>query len=252
MSKTVVGLFPQSQDAQAAMRDLETMGIKRNSVQVMTSDARDKVLNALTGVGVPSDDAHLYAEGVRRGSALVVGTVEDNQADQAVAILDRNNTIDIDKLGSRYRETGYTGYNASQPSYTEPDLSAERDLNKQITIPIVEEQLQVGKREVQRGGARIHTFVTERPVEADVTLREEHVTVTRQAVDRAATDADFQNKDITLTEMAEEAVVGKTSRVVEEVVVGKTATERTETVHDTVRRTDVEVDEVDTNTRTGR
>ncbi len=252
MSKTVVGLFPQSQDAQAAMQDLETMGINRSSVQVMTSDARDKVLNALTGAGVPSDDASLYAEGVRRGSALVVGTVDDDKADEAVAVLDRNNTIDINQLGSRYRESGYTGYDASLPSYTEPDLTSERDLNKQITIPIVEEQLAVGKREVQRGGARIHTFVTERPVEESVTLREEHVTVSRHPVDRAATDADFQSKDITMTETAEEAVVGKTARVVEEVVVGKTATERTETVHDTVRRTDVEVDDVDTNAPTSR
>ena len=248
MSKTVVGLFPHSEDAQAAMRDLEKMGINKSSVQVMTSDARNKVLNALTGAGVPSDDAHLYAEGVRRGSALVVGTVPDDQADDAVATLDRNNTIDIDRLGSRYRETGYTSYDEAQPAYTEPDVTAERDLNKQITIPIVEEQLSVGKREVQRGGARIHTFVTERPVEENVTLREEHVTVDRRPVDRAATDADFQDKDITLTETAEEAVVGKTARVVEEVVVGKTATERTETVSDTVRRTDVEVDDMDTKT----
>ena len=252
MSKTVVGLFPHSEDAQAAMRGLEGMGIKKSSVQVMTSDARDKVLNALTGAGVPSDDAHLYAEGVRRGSALVVGTVDDNQADDAVAMLDRNNTIDINQLGSRYRETGYTGYDESQPAYTEPDLTTERDLNKQITIPIVEEQLTVGKREVQRGGARIHTFVTERPVEESITLREEHVTVSRHPVDRAATDADFKDKDFTMTETAEEAVVGKTARVVEEVVVGKTATDRTETVTDTVRRTDVEVDDMDTTTKTGR
>ena len=244
MSKTVVGLFPQSDDAQGAMRGLETLGIKRNSVQVMTNDARDKVLNALTSVGVPQDDAHLYAEGVRRGGALVVGTVEDGQADEAVAILDRNNTIDIDKLGSRYRETGYTDYSAAAPAYTEPDLTTERDLNKQITIPVVEEQLVVGKREVQRGGARIHTFVTERPVEETISLHEEHVSVERRPVNRTATDADFQNKDITLTETAEEAVVGKTARVVEEVVVGKTATDRTETVHDTVRRTDVEVNEI--------
>ncbi len=245
MSKTVVGLFPHSQDAQGAMRDLEAAGVQRGSVQVMESDAQGKVLNALTGAGVPKDDAQLYAEGVRRGGALVVGNVDDNKADQAVSILDRNNTIDIDKLGSRYRESGYKGYDETQAAYTEPDLSKERDLNKQITVPIIEEQLQVGKREVQRGGARIHTFVTERPVE-------EHVTVSRHAVDRAATDADFQNKDITMTETNEEAVVGKTSRVVEEVVVGKTATDRTETVHDTVRRTDVEVDDLDKNSKTNR
>lgn len=252
MSKTVVGLFPHSQDAQAAMKDLEGIGVQRSSVQVMESDARNKVLSSLTGAGVPQDDAQLYAEGVRRGSALVVGTVDDNKADEAVSILDRNNTIDIDKLGSRYRESGYKGYDETQATYTEPDLTNERDLNKQITIPIVEEQLTVGKREVQRGGARIHTFVTERPVEENVSLREEHVTVSRHAVDRAATDADFQNKDITMTETSEEAVVGKTSRVVEEVVVGKTATDRTETVHDTVRRTDVEVDDMDTNSKTNR
>ena len=247
MSKTVVGLFPHSEDAQAALRDLETMGIKRNSVQVMTSDARDKVLTALTTVGVPQNDASIYAEGVRRGGALVVGSVEDSKADEAVAVLDRNNTIDIDKLGSRYRETGYKNYDAAQPAYTEPNLTAERDLNKQITIPVVEEQLVVGKRAVERGGARIHTFVTERPVEESVSLHEERVSVERRPVDRAATDADFQTKDITMTETSEEAVVGKTARVVEEVVVGKTATDRTETVRDTVRKTDVEVEDIDTN-----
>ena len=244
MSKTVVGLFPHSEDAQAALRDLETMGIKRNSVQVMTSDAQSKVLSALTTVGVPQNDASIYAEGVRRGGALVVGSVEDSQADQAVSILDRNNTIDIDKLGSRYRETGYTGYDAAQPAYAAQEITAERDLNKQITIPIVEEQLVVGKRAVERGGARIHTFVTERPVEESVSLHEERVSVERRPVDRAATDADFQTKDITMTETAEEAVVSKTARVVEEVVVGKTATDRTETVRDTVRKTDVEVEDL--------
>ena len=248
MSKTVVGLFPHSDDAQGALRGLEAIGIRRSSVQVMTSDARDQVLNALTNVGVPSGDAHIYAEGVRRGGALVVGSVEDAQADEAIAVLDRNNTIDIDKLGSRYRETGYSNYDMAAPAYTEPDLSKERDLNKQITIPVVEEELVVGKREVQRGGARIHTFVTERPVEESVSLHEEHVSVERRPVDRAATAADFQTKDITMTETAEEAVVGKTARVVEEVVVGKTATDRTETVHDTVRKTDVEVDSLTTDT----
>ena len=216
----------------------------------MTSDAQSKVLNALTSVGVPQEDAHLYAEGVRRGSSLVVGTVEDNQADQAVAVLDRNNTIDIDKLGSRYRESGYTGYDAAQPAYKEPDLTTERDLNKQITIPIVEEQLVVGKQQVERGGARIHTFVTERPVEASVSLHEEHVSVERRPVDRAATDVDFKTQDFTVTETAEEAVIGKTARVVEEVVVGKTATDHTETVRDTVRRMDVEVDDLDTDAKT--
>ena len=211
MSKTVVGLFPQSQDAQGAMRDLEGIG-------------------------------------VGRGSALAVGTVEDGQADQAVAVFNRHNTIDITKLGSRYRESGHTGFDAAQPVYKEPDLTRERDLNEQITIPIIEEQLQVGKRAVERGGARVHTHVTERPFSEQVTLHEEHVTVNRHPVNRAVTDADgaFKEQTFQVTEMDEEVVVSKTARVVEEVVVGKTATDRTETISDTVRRTDVEVEDLDT------
>ena len=99
---------------------------------------------------------------------------------------------------------------------------------------------------MQRGGARVHTFVTETPVSEQVTLHEEHVTVDRRPVDRAVTGADtaFREGTIEVTETAEVPVVSKEARVVEEVVVGKTATDRVETVSDTVRRTDVEVEEI--------
>ena len=66
-------------------------------------------------------------------------------------------------------------------------------------------------------------------------------------MDRAATGADmaFREGTIEVTETSEVPVVAKEARVVEEVVVGKTATDRTETVRDTVRRTDVEVEDLD-------
>jgi len=114
---------------------------------------------------------------------------------------------------------------------------------------VVEEELQVGKREVQRGGVRVYTHVTETPVEETVRLHEEHVNVERRPVDRPLTAADtaaFKEESIELRETAEEAIISKQARVVEEVVVGKTATDRTETVRDTVRRTDVEVEQLDT------
>jgi len=90
-------------------------------------------------------------------------------------------------------------------------------------------------------------------VQEQVTLREEHVTVERRPVDRPVTQADmsaFQQGTIEVTERAEQAVVAKEARVVEEVVVGKEATERTETIQDTVRRTDVDVEELNTNDTT--
>jgi len=117
-----------------------------------------------------------------------------------------------------------------------------------IVIPVVEEELEIGKRQVEQGGARIHTVVTEKPVQEQVTLRDETVTIDRRPVDRVATDADlsdFNNRTIEVLETTEIPVVTKEAHVIEEVVVGKTATDRTETIRDTVRRTDVDVDELD-------
>jgi uncharacterized protein (TIGR02271 family) len=239
------------------------------------------VIGALTGLGIPHNEAGYYAEGIRRGSTLVSVNTDDMRADEAMAIFNRHNPVDIDERGSHYTSTGYSGYNASAPHYTPEQIAAERSTyattratpamgttasagtmntgtmdtramgttgTNEVSIPIVEEELTVGKREVARGGARIHTYVSERPVEESVTLREEHVNVDRHAVNRPATEADlnaFKEGTFEVTERAEEAVVAKQARVVEEVVINKEATERTETIRDTVRRTDVDVDELD-------
>ncbi len=123
----------------------------------------------------------------------------------------------------------------------------------EVTLPVIEEEIRIGKREVERGGVRVSSHVTERPVEQTVTLREEQVNVERRPVDRAVTQADaaaMKEGTFEVTTMAEEAVVAKQARVVGEVVVSKDATERQETVRDTVRRTDVDVEQLDTNTKT--
>jgi stress response protein YsnF len=99
---------------------------------------------------------------------------------------------------------------------------------------------------------RVKTYVTEKPVQEQVTLREERVNVERRPVDRPAGEADFQNfreGTIEVTETAEKPVVAKEARVVEEVLLNKDVQQRTETVQDTVRRKDVEVHDLGT---TGR
>ncbi len=142
--------------------------------------------------------------------------------------------------------TAPASYNSNLAQNTGTTLSGTTATGGETVIPIVEEELVVGKREVQSGGAHIRTGVIETPVEQSVNLHEEHVTVQRQAVNQPVTDAAtaFQDKSFEVTETAEVPVVAKSARVVEEVVVGKAATDRVETVHDTVRRTDVEVDEL--------
>lgn len=95
--------------------------------------------------------------------------------------------------------------------------------------------------------------VTEKPVEETVILREEHVNVERRPVDKplgaVGPDA-FKEGVIEVAETGEEAIVSKQARVVEEVVVGKQVTEREETIRDTVKRTDVEVEQLDANSST--
>lgn len=128
--------------------------------------------------------------------------------------------------------------------------------DREETIPVIEENLEVGKKVIEtKGGVRVQSRVTETPVREEVHLREEHVNVERHAVDRPATAADtaeaFRERTIEMREHAEKPVVAKTARVVEEISVGKTATSRTEEITDTVRRTDVDVTPIPTETRTG-
>jgi len=152
----------------------------------------------------------------------------------------------------RTETTGITDYSGGRNIGRTTETTAEaRELKtgEMASIPVVEEDIQIGKREVERGGARVETRIEEKPVEKDVHLHEEHVTVERRPVDRPASEADFgafREGSIEVRETAEVPVVKKEARVVEEVVVGKEAQERTETIRDTVRRTDVDVQEVDT------
>jgi uncharacterized protein (TIGR02271 family) len=138
---------------------------------------------------------------------------------------------------------------SASTSRTSLQGSQQRDTSTtgKTAIPVVEEQLRVGKREVQRGGVRIFSRVVETPVSESVGLREEHVNVERHRVDQPVSTADtaaFKEQEITLRETAEEAVVEKSARVVEEVVVAKQVTERQQQIKDTVRRTEVEVEQL--------
>jgi hypothetical protein len=114
-------------------------------------------------------------------------------------------------------------------------------------IPVVEEELQVGTRRILRGGVRVYSRIAEQAVEETVRLREEHVHVDRVPTDRPAGPGDIEagrDKVIEVQEYAEEPVVAKEARVVEEVRVTKESNERTETVRDRVRHTEVNVEQI--------
>lgn len=117
-----------------------------------------------------------------------------------------------------------------------------------LVIPIVDEELEVGKRVVEHGGVRVHSHMTEKPVEKSVRLRDERVTVERHPADRALSmaeaEARFRDGSFEMKALSEVPIVGKRAHVVEEIFITKNVTERTEKVRDTLRHTDAEVTEL--------
>lgn len=255
MAMTVVGLFDEASDAKAAFKDLVNAGFSRNDIKELESRDASHVQGKLKDHGVPDEDIRLYEAGVRHGDALLIAHTSDEQSETARQIMNRHDALDIHHA-HQVRTTSTSRMSAPPVAATMAttatnNLSAtDRTVNngETVSVPVVEEQIAVGKRSIERGGARIHTRVVETPVTESVTLHEEHVTVDRHAVNRPANASDlnnaFQEVDVELHERNEVPVVAKEARVVEEVTIGKTASERTETISDTVRRTDVDVEEI--------
>jgi len=223
-----------------------------------------------------NSDNSVYSEAVKRGKVvLTVQADSEDEIERAADIVERYGPIDIDEHQQQWRATGWTGGQAQSGAQQQNQQNLQSAAGAQSsaqtatrqggsqsqssmqyanqakqgeqTIPVVEEALQVGKRAVQRGGVRIFQRVVETPVRENVTLREEHVKVERHRVDQPVDPSridTFKESTVELREMAEEAVVQKTARVVEEVVVGKQVTERQDQVSDTVRRTEVDIEQL--------
>ena len=190
-----------------------------------------------------------YNEAFKRGSyGVSVTTANDAEADKAEQILNDAGAVDIDEKAASWRKEGWTGGMAKAVGAVgATGTAATLEAGATRKLQEVEEELKVGKRAVAKGGVRIFTRMTEVPVSETVRLREEHASVKRTAVDRPATEADFaafKEGSIEVREMGEEAVVSKSARVTGEVEVGKTATEREETISDTVRKTKVDVEQI--------
>ncbi len=152
--------------------------------------------------------------------------------------------------------TGASGLTDRETASMDRDIASDRSIEGQSsatditdgsteTIPVIEEQLRVGKRDTSHGRVRVRSYVREQPASAEVELRSERVELERRPVDRPVTDADtaFRDQVIEAEEYREEAVVSKEARVVEEIELRKQQETRTEQVTDTVRRTEVEVED---------
>lgn len=244
--ETIVAVYDTADHADRAVRELEAAGVPSSAI---SRHAKTDLSAGAAPTSAPVHDqgfwaslfgtepehhydTSIYGRSVESGSTVVTVKTSQSHLTTVMDILERHNPIDLDERATSYGLSQSASTGASSP----PATGGE-------TLPLSEETLSVGKRAVNRGTTRVRRYVVETPVEEQISLRDETVSVERRPVTDAhpVASADFSDKVVEMTETIEEAVVSKTARVKEEVVVRKDATERTETVRDTVRHEDVEI-----------
>ena len=252
MAQTVIGIFDYTSEAQEAVNYLVNNGFSKSDIDLSSrgsetegtsssatssADYDDNTSGGVSGffsnLFGSGDEADKYTTVGRKGSIVTVHAKSSQEAEQAAKILDNYGAVDVNERAEQYR---------SGIATTGTDSLRTNDAD---SIKIIEEKMQVGKREVETGGVRLRSRIVEQAVQENVRLRSERVRVERTNVSRPATEADLANfKDATIemTEHAEVPVVGKEAYVTGEVSLGKEVQENTETVQGTVRKTEVDTE----------
>ncbi|MBD2701441.1 YsnF/AvaK domain-containing protein [Spirosoma sp. BT702] len=288
--QTVVGIFDDATEAQQAVDQLLSKGFASSQVDLSaavsgtssdsdsssqdrntnisgtrTEDRFNDTKDTSSGIGNffsnlfggdDEEDTRKYAQVASQHSVVTVHAETEDEAEQAADILDEAGAIDVDERAASYDSLTTSPSASMGAAFTDTSVTpAALDTESDQSIKVIEENLEVGKRTVETGGVRLRSRIVAKPVEESIRLREERVTVSRTPVNRPATEADltaFQEGQIELFEHAEVPVVSKTANVVEEIAVGKAVTERDEVIHDTVRKTEVDVENLgSTNQTTG-
>ena len=277
--ETIVAVYDTPAHAEMAANDLKAANVPAGAISLHASSGtgfsgadadrsetgtrpvREKGFWSGLFGGEPDHDTTVYERSVESGSTVVTVRATEANAPQVMQILESHHPIDIDERASVYgmgSSTTTTAMPVQEPMITTrptaaPAVPTPASTGRDESLQLSAEELVVGKRLVNRGGTRVRRFVVETPVEQDVTLHDERVVVERRPVTdgRAVSDADFSDKTLEMTESHEEAVVSKTARVVEEVSLHKEGVDRVETVHDMVRREDVEIEKIPSERRAG-
>jgi uncharacterized protein (TIGR02271 family) len=273
--QVITAFFDSRSEATKAIEELVKAGIPQAGIRLMPENEGSMSTTTTTPYDTnkdekgfwasleefffPEEDRFTYAEAMHRGTIMVSASVDSAHAEIAEDILEKYGTVNIEEREASWRKEGWSGYTggsaagetgSARANLTGANASAATTAGNEA-IPVVEEHLRVGKRQVSSGRVRIRSYVVETPVQEQVNLRQERVSVERRPVDRPVTGADealFRERTIDAVERSEEAVVSKDARVKEEVVVKKNVEDQTQTVQDTVRRTEVDVED----DRTGR
>lgn len=258
---TVIAAFKNPNEAQSAAQELQSAGIPKGNIFLESASAPDSGLNAHSGEyatrsthheggvsgwfkslfqGDDNNERGGYEKAMSSGNFLLSVDAPEEQVSSIEEILHRYHPVNVHTDGHAQQTASSSGTSAF-------DRETKLPASETGSVPVVEEELQVGKRRVLSGGVRVYSRMVETPVQESIELQEEHVHVNRSKVDRPASEADLasgREHVIEVEEFADQPVVSKQARVIEEVSVGKETTERTENIQDTVRHTEVTVEPV--------
>jgi uncharacterized protein (TIGR02271 family) len=240
VSSTITALYDTREEADRALRSLQA---QLSTVRTGVYDHSQASRAALQALDLSPEERAACEAKLADGEYLLlaqVGSGED--LDRVVAILE-----------TPAPETP-PGDAAETPAAGEAARAQDSRAVSEERLPLVDEELRVGTREVVRGGARVQSRVESAPVTQEVDLLEEFVRVESRPVSRLATEEELERggllrgRVIEISQVREEAVVNKEVFVREEVVVTKTVEHRVEQIHETLRHTEVEVETLGSDT----
>jgi stress response protein YsnF len=220
------------------------------------------------------EHGHVYTEWVRNGGFLTAVNTDDGHAARVADIMEGHSNVDVTKPMTKTEPLTKAETMTKAEPLTKAETMAKTELGRGLepkrvtetmrpadiartetlaqttgeglnrreeqTIPVIQEELHVGKRIVRRSSVRVIKHVTEMPVEETINLRDERVTVDRHPVERIAGERDirgFADSEIEMIETTEEPVVSKEARVVEEITISKSIVDHEEKIRDKVRKT---------------
>jgi len=91
------------------------------------------LVGSLTDAGVDDKDAHIYAEGIKRGGTMVVARVDEAQVEPAEAILGQHGRVDIAERRNEYQATGWNAFDGRDDVET---LDRQRRPDPIVTPPL--------------------------------------------------------------------------------------------------------------------
>lgn len=222
---TIIGLFTDPTAASRAQEAIREPAGKQAGIHLYGTGAdrsADELRVTLSGLEIDDTDVRVLTGALDRGAWIVSALVPPDRADAIVALLLEHGAEGTDAYGG--------------PEDDDTEILEE-----------VEETLDVAKTQVE-SGIRAQATVTERPVQKTVTLRDEIVQAHRRPVDRDLSpdeaEAAFQERTVEVTGVSEEAEIRKAARLIGEVEITKASHERTETIRDTLRKTEVETQKI--------